>query len=68
MTKGIGDPCRGGRSRGEVALVNAVDKPIAHRTIQVVEAVWAECADGFAFVEGAFEGGFNRWLLFRCQG
>ncbi len=46
--------------------MNAVDKPIAHRTIQVVEAVSAGCADGFAFVEDAFEDGFDDRPLLGC--
>jgi hypothetical protein len=65
-TKGIVDHLPRGQVAVEVALVNAVDKPIAHRTIQVVEAVSAGCADGFAFVEDAFEDGFDDRPLLGC--
>ncbi len=67
-TKVIGDGLPRGQVAGQVAPTDAVDEHIEHRTIQVVEAVSSGCADAFAFVEGAFEGGFDdrpllgRWV------
>jgi hypothetical protein len=52
-TKVIIDHLPRGQVAGQVALVNAA-----------LKAVSAGCADGFEFVEGAFEDRFDDCLLF----
>ncbi|GIV11402.1 MAG: hypothetical protein KatS3mg020_0893 [Fimbriimonadales bacterium] len=52
-----------GAGRGAGCVSGCCLEHREHRTIQVVEAVSAGCADAFAFVEGAFEGGFDDRLL-----
>jgi hypothetical protein len=64
-TKGIGDHLPRGQVAGQVAPADTALKHREHRAIQVVEAVSAGCADGFAFVEDAFEDGFDDRPLLR---
>ena len=67
MAEVVVDHLPRGQVAGQVAPADAVDEDRKHRAVEVVEAVLVGCADGFAFVEGAFEDGFNNRPLLGCR-